>query len=186
MAKLLKPPKPFIDVQGVCSSVFLAGSIEMGKAEDWQTKVWKELKDIPGLAVLNPRRDNWDSSWKQEITNKKFKEQVEWELSGLESVDLVAFYFDPKTQSPITLCELGILSHKLSNFSPKTIVCCPKGFHRKGNVDIVCERYGHTTVDTLDELILGIKKEFEHLNDIDENFDLENCKIGWTKASKKG
>jgi len=33
------------------------------------------------------------------------------------------------------------------------IVCCPEDFWRKGNVDIVCERYGVDQVDTLDELI---------------------------------
>jgi hypothetical protein len=112
MAVLIKAPKP-VDIKGVVSSLFLAGSIEEGKAEKWQDKVWKEVKDIPALAVLNPRRDDWDDSWKEEIENKKFREQVEWELNGLENVDVVAMYFDSKTKSPITLLELGILSHRM-------------------------------------------------------------------------
>src|SRR4051812_5564190 len=126
MAKLIKPPTDFNNVQNVVGSVFLAGSIEMGKAVDWQDQVWKSLKDIPSLGVLNPRRDDWNASWKQEIENKKFKEQVEWELFGLENVDMVAMYFCPKTQSPITLLELGLLSRKFTNFTPKVVVCCPE------------------------------------------------------------
>lgn len=39
--------------------VFLAGSIEMGKAERWQDKIVKELKHIEEAIVLNPRRDDW-------------------------------------------------------------------------------------------------------------------------------
>lgn len=45
-------------------SIFLAGSIEMGKAEDWQSELtnWLESncpKDV-NLTVYNPRRDDWD------------------------------------------------------------------------------------------------------------------------------
>jgi hypothetical protein len=34
--------------------VFLAGSIEMGNAEDWQKKIIEELSDYP-IQFLNPR-----------------------------------------------------------------------------------------------------------------------------------
>lgn len=182
MATLLKPPKPIFDQKGICASIFLAGSIEMGKAEDWQTKLWKSVKDIPGLGVLNPRRDDWDNKWEQKIENAKFREQVEWELAGLESVDMVIFYFDPKTQSPISMLELGLLSHKLNNFPPKVVVCCPAGFWRKGNIDIVCKRYGHKTVESLGDLTKVIQDEFSYLNNLDKDFDLENCSIGWNKG----
>jgi hypothetical protein len=46
-------------------------------------------------------------------------------------------YFDPNTKSPISLLELGLFAQ-----SKKLIVCCPRGFWRKGNVDITCDRYG--------------------------------------------
>ena len=94
-------------------SVFLAGSIEMGKAEDWQTKVTKSLtKEFSNVYIFNPRRDDWDSSWKQEIGDKKFNEQVTWELSHIEESTVMLVYFDPKTQSPITLAELGVACGK--------------------------------------------------------------------------
>jgi len=128
--------------------VFLAGSIEMGKAEDWQKKCVKELADYP-IQFLNPRRDDWDSSWEQTIENKQFNEQVTWELDSLEKSDFIILYFDTETKSPISLLELGI--HACCN-PEKLVVLCPEGFWRKGNVDIVCERYGVKQVKDFDEM----------------------------------
>ena len=68
-------------------SVFLAGSIDMGSAEDWQAQFERFLSDLDVL-ILNPRRDEWDASWEQSITNPLFREQVEWELTGLERKSL--------------------------------------------------------------------------------------------------
>lgn len=126
--------------------VFLAGSIEMGAAVDWQREM-ANLLSPEDCNVMNPRRDDWDASWTQEVSNDQFLEQVSWELYWLERSDLVVMYFVPGTQSPITLLELGLFAQ-----SGKLIVCCPEGFWRKGNVDIVCARYGVRTAETLDEL----------------------------------
>lgn len=130
-------------------SVFLAGSIEMGVAEDWQAKVSAALS-VMDVLVLNPRRANWDSSWAQTIDNPPFRQQVEWELAALDAAGVVLMYFDPATKSPITLLELGI--HAAAN-PEKLAVCCPQGFWRKGNVDIVCNRYGVQQAETLESLI---------------------------------
>lgn len=129
--------------------VFLAGSIEMGKAEDWQSRIVKDLADYP-IQFLNPRRDDWDSSWEQKKENKQFNEQVTWELDSLEDSQFIIMYFDPETKSPISLLELGI--HACCN-PEKLIVLCPEGFWRKGNVDIVCDRYGVKQVNNFDELL---------------------------------
>lgn len=133
-------------------SVFLAGSIEMGKAVDWQKEVVKKLSDEKYI-FLNPRRDDWDASWEQSIENKEFKLQVTWELTALEFADIIVMYFDPETQSPISLLELGLHAR-----SKKVIVCCPEGFWKKGNVDIVAERYKITQVSSIDEMISTLKK----------------------------
>lgn len=61
--------------------------IEMGVAQNWQSIVEMILTDID-VAVFNPRRDNWDSSWEQKITNPHFREQVEWELTSLHCADI--------------------------------------------------------------------------------------------------
>jgi hypothetical protein len=130
-------------------SVFLAGSIEMGTAEDWQEKTVRALSD-KDILVLNPRRAEWDSSLEQRMDNPLFREQVEWELSALEYADLILMYFVPETKSPITLLELG---YHAAAAPEKLVVCCPSGFWRKGNVDILCARYGVRQVDALEELI---------------------------------
>lgn len=116
--------------------VFLAGSIEMGKAADWQALLTERLKHLD-VTILNPRRKDWDSSWEQSIDNPQFRQQVEWELNGLDSSHVIALYLDPNTMSPISLLELGFFARR-----GNLIVCCPQGFWRKGNVDIVCARYG--------------------------------------------
>lgn len=135
-------------------SIFLAGSIEQDKAERWQDKVIFELENSP-ITILNPRREKWNSEWEQSIQNKEFNKQVCWELDALELADLIVFYFDPMTKSPITLLELGLFAK-----SGKIKVCCPEGYWRKGNVDIVCERNGIPVFDDLPELIENLKKEF--------------------------
>lgn len=147
---IVKPPNPHnIAEYDDIYRIFLAGSIEMGTAEKWQDKVCKAV-DSDKVLLLNPLREDWDNSWKQEITNPQFHEQVTWELAGIEQADLVIFYFDPNTKSPITLMELGLCARQ-HRF--RTIVCCPEGFWRKGNVDIVCEKFGIKMVETLDKLI---------------------------------
>lgn len=149
-----KAPKDF-HYWGAPSAVFLAGSIEMGKAENWQAKFTKAMEEY-NVRILNPRRDDWDSSWEQKKDNPKFREQVEWELNALERAHLIVMYFDPSTQSPISLMELGLHAE-----SGKLLVCCPEGFWRKGNVDIVCEKYGIEQFDTLEEVIERVQNELD-------------------------
>lgn len=122
----IKPPREF-NVSKM-KTVFLGGSIEMGLAEPWQEKIVIACKDEE-VVFINPRRDDWDSTWKQEMKNPKFSEQVNWELDALEHSDIIVFYFDPNTKSPITLLELGLFAK-----SKKVFVCCPEGYWRKGNV----------------------------------------------------
>jgi hypothetical protein len=156
------PEKVTIPKDGL--TIFLAGSIEMGKAEDWQTKVTKLLAEkFSNIYMVNPRRDDWDSSWEQKIENPQFNEQVTWELSNIENSSIVMYYFDKKTQSPITLAELGLAAGK---FPEKAIVICPEGYFRKGNVDIICDRYGIEQVETIDELPEALKKKFNKLKEI--------------------
>jgi len=97
-------------------AIFLAGSIEMGKAEEWQARVARELEDYP-ITIFNPCRDHWNSNWRESIKNKKFQEQVSWEFSALEKSDYIILYFDPKSKSPISLLELGLFArnHKIYN-----------------------------------------------------------------------
>jgi hypothetical protein len=79
----------------------------------------------------------------------------------MENADLIALYFDPKTKSPISLLELGLFAN-----SKKLVVCCPEGFWRKGNVDVVCERYGIRQVEDLLEIVQFITSSFDHSNEV--------------------
>jgi len=147
---IIKPPTPLENID-FTSSIFLAGSIDMGNAEDWQEKV---STAFPDAVVLNPRRDAWDASWKQSVDNPQFREQVLWELEALERAKVIACYFSPTSQAPISLLELGLHAH-----TGKLVVLCPEGYWRKGNVDIVCERYKINTVNSFEELIELCKKK---------------------------
>lgn len=142
-------------------SVFLAGTIEMGASVDWQAEAIKVLQDRCAI-IYNPRRDDWDSSWTQEIDDPNFNVQVNWELEHIERADLVLMYIDPTSKSPISLMELGFLAA----YNPhKTWVCCPEGFYRKGNVDIVCNRYGIKQYTAFDVFINAARAHCERVYD---------------------
>ena len=149
-----KPPEQ-VDLKAEDKVVFLAGSIEMGVAEDWQAQVVSALGGQKGF-IFNPRRDNWDSSWIQSKDNPQFREQVEWELRYQDEADILVIYFSPGTKSPITLLELG-LAIPGGYTRQKVVVCCPEGFWRKGNVDIVCERFGILQVYSLEQIVTYIQ-----------------------------
>jgi len=154
MSKVLYPTDKIKRVE----RLFLAGSIDQGMAENWQQEIIDELKDLD-ITIYNPRRLDWDSSWEQKEENKNFKHQVSWELSCLEKSDLIVMYFAPDSKSPISLLEMGL-------FYPKMIVCCPEGFWRKGNVDIVCRRYNVPKVENFKELIYEVKRRLRPNNTI--------------------
>ncbi|MEM9453825.1 MAG: nucleoside 2-deoxyribosyltransferase domain-containing protein [Myxococcota bacterium] len=149
---VLQPPTPLPAPAPDHPSIFLAGSIEMGSAPPWQDRLIADLADTD-LIAFNPRRDDWDPSWTQSIDTPQFRAQVEWELAGLEHAELVAMVLVPGTRSPISLLELGL--HATSG---RLVVCCPEGFWRKGNVDIVCQRYGIPQAASHEALVAHIRQ----------------------------
>lgn len=151
MSTHLRPPAPLPEPSNE-PSIFLAGSIEQGVAQDWQT-IFVEALTTLDVLIFNPRRERWDASWVQSIDNPQFRAQVEWELQALEQASVIALYLDPATRSPISMLELGLFAH-----TNKLIVCCPDGFWRKGNIDIVCARYHIEQATTLDDLILRAQR----------------------------
>jgi len=154
--EVIKPEPKNVYYSDDSVKVFLAGSIEMGKAEDWQAAIPKIFKDRDNLTFFNPRRDDWDSSWEQKESNPQFSEQVNWEMNKLDECNLIFMYFSPETKSPISLLELGLYAE-----SGKMIVCCPDGFWRKGNVDIVCSRYNVPVYNTLESAIGRLRTELK-------------------------
>ena len=148
--KEIKAPDKF-EFDGT-TAIFLAGSIEQGKAVDWQKEIVKLLEEANAeITILNPRRDNWNAKLDQRKDNPDFREQVEWELEAQERANHILMFFDKETKSPITLLELGLFAR-----TGRLIVCCPEGFWRKGNVDIVCEKYNVEQVETIEGLVLTL------------------------------
>lgn len=145
--------------------VFLAGSIEMGTAENWQKQVVKKMKPYRGL-IFNPIRKDWDSSWEQSITCKPFVEQVQWEQNAIADAGIIFFYFQPGTKSPISLLEFGQVCFSDQKY---VIVCCPDGFWRKGNIEVICGNEYIPLFDNLD----------------DATDMLQDLMAGYIKVSKK-
>jgi hypothetical protein len=148
--EVFTPPETVPDTNK--TKIFLAGTIDMGSSEDWQTKIIGMFaKDR--VMFLNPRRANWDTSWKQDIDSPKFRGQVEWELDQQDDADIIVMYFAPESKSPITLLELGLAVQ----YPEKVIVACPEGYWRRGNVEIVCERYKIDFVDSFEDMVDALR-----------------------------
>lgn len=150
----VQPPNS-IDVASSAMRLFLAGSIDLGMVEDWRSSVVDRLKDLD-VVVLNPRRAAWApvmSTEPAESESEELRRQINWELDAIECADLIAVYFVPGAKSPISLLELGLIARQ-----KQAIVCCPNGFWRKVNVDVVCERFGIQQVDSLETLVTEIRE----------------------------
>lgn len=156
--ELLKDPTRY--------DIFLAGSIEQGKAEEWQKAFYEEIYKMrpkPNVAMFNPRRDDWDPNWDAIKDKKKLEEQIEWELEHLEKANLIVMYLQPGTISPVSLLELGLFAREVYVMKKQMIVLCPEGFHRKTNIDVVCQYYDITMAKDMNDLIKKTKaciKEF--------------------------
>lgn len=148
-------------------NIFLAGSIENGRANEWQ-KGFSEEIDLwnpkTRVALFNPRRDNWEPSWGETYDNPELIAQIEWELDHLEMADLIVMYLQPGTMSPISMLELGLFAKEVKSKKKGMIVLCPKGFYRKANVDTVCRYYGITMVDDMKDLIEKTKRNITAWN----------------------
>ena len=147
MRQVKAPGHPGTEVR-----VFLAGSIEEGKAEQWQRHVVEVLADLDDLVIFNPRRDDLDGSGAAQAVGAQYHEQVNWELDMLAAADVIIMYLAPGTRSPISLLEFGLYAN-----SGKLRVCCGAGFWRRGNVEVVCQRYGIPLFSDLDELLASVR-----------------------------
>lgn len=154
--QVIKPPVSHQHVNEPVS-VFTAGTIDMGQAEDWQARFEEHFKDHD-ITVLNPRRDNWDYNIEQTITNPVFNEQVNWELDGLITADIIALYFVPGSTSIITMMELGMFA-----YTGKIIAYCPDDFWRRGNVEVCAARNPITVTNDETLWLQEIEKRIERI-----------------------
>lgn len=146
--KTYRAPELIQETEG--KLIFLAGTIDMGNSVNWQEETTKFFANKT-CTILNPRRDEWDSSWKQEADNQQFSEQVNWELDAMEKSDIIIMNFLPGSQSPVTMLEFGL--HAADG---KLKVCCPNEFWRSGNIHIVCKRNNIPLYKSMTELLKEI------------------------------
>ena len=137
--------------------IFLAGSIDMGRAEDWQARVAGELA-TDNVLLFNPRRTDWNPAWQADSSEPEFVRQVQWELQALEAADIILMYFAPGSQSPVTLLEMGLHAR-----SGKLLVAAAEGFWRKGNVDITADHYQVPRLQDIDALIAALRQRVHQL-----------------------
>jgi hypothetical protein len=155
--KLYTAPQhvPNEDFFTTSSKVFLAGSIEQGKAKMWQDEVIEALSDTD-VVVFNPRREKWNPDLPQTPENAEFDKQVKWELMNINFSDVVFFFFQEGTMSPISLLELGLVLGSGKN----AVVVCEPGFWRRGNVEITCDVHEVQVHDSLEEGIETLLHRF--------------------------
>jgi len=113
-------------------SIFLAGSIEMGKAKPWQDAVASQIarRTNQPIAFYNPRRA-------EDFTPDMEQEQIKWEQERLTSCDYIFMHIQGDTKSPISLLEFGEF---IGN--GKLFVDVPKDFYRYNNVLLTAEQVG--------------------------------------------
>lgn len=133
-------------------SLFLAGSIEMGKAVEWQRAVIARYADVEGLTIFNPRRADWDATWSQSPDHPRLIEQIDWELDRLDEADLVFFYLQRGTLSPISMMELG---REVASGPTRVVVVCEPGFWREANVHRLCL---HEDIEVHSSLEAGLQR----------------------------
>jgi hypothetical protein len=138
---------PSEEVARGVKSVFLAGTTTAVGDIDWRQKLSESLSEYP-ITIFNPNRPDWDSTWREDISFGPYREQTLWELNKQEKADLVVVYFHPATLAPVSLLEFGLSAH----IPGKVIAMAPEGYQKKGNVQIVCQKYGIEFLDNIDKL----------------------------------
>lgn len=150
------------------TTIFLAGSIDNGKASLWAHDVQQALNVFEYVTLFNPRRDNWNTSLVTRASNETFNQQVNWELDNLDGCDIPFFYFEAGSVSPITLQEIGFIIGSrrgdmtaLTAYVHKPVVVCPVKYWRRGNVEVMCARHEVQVYDELEEGIEALKIAIE-------------------------
>jgi hypothetical protein len=148
------PSRPAITGQ---ISVFLAGTTSRTAGPDWREGLVDAISHLP-VTIFNPLRPDWDGSWREDPTFTPFREQVIWELDMQEQADLIVVCFGPATDAPISLMELGLCAR-----AGKAIVSCHPEYGKRGNVQIVCQKFGIQFLDAGSDLGAAVA---ERLNDL--------------------
>lgn len=121
-------------------AVFLRGTTTASGSADWRSTLASRLRDsfddaTQGISILNPARDDWDSSWRKDFSDPRWAEQFAWEQDMLERADLVVVLLHGVTAAPVSLLELGLVA-RWGN----AVVCVLDGYPKAGYVEALCVR----------------------------------------------
>lgn len=152
-------------------TVFLAGTTTAAQdgSGDWRDVLCHKLSNHP-ITFYNPLRSNWDSTWRNDVNCAPFREQTQWELDRQTRAGLVVVYLGPHTDAPVSLLELGLAAGLAAGPSGPTpskatdeggdnqikqkkqvLVCAHEGYKKRGNVQLLCQKFGIEMVDTADD-----------------------------------
>jgi hypothetical protein len=143
-------------------ALFLAGGIS--NCPNWQTYFIEELTKPPvkffKVDVLNPRRENFDTS-----NSEAESEQITWEFDMLQQADVIAFWFPKETDCPITLYELGFqmgrYKYDTVNKSKTIVIGTDPEYRRRSDVLKQANLVHYFPVfDSLDAVISEVKMQF--------------------------
>jgi len=149
--------------------VFLAGGIT--GCRDWQAEVVEKLNDVD-IILFNPRRAEFPID-----DPIAANEQIKWEFDHFRKSSLISFWFSAETVQPIVLFELGtwLMHYSLMRVIYKEwltqrdiVIGVDPGYQRKQDVYIQTHLISHNIniVETIDDLVDGIKKHVERFNTI--------------------
>lgn len=135
---LSHPPSPLTTTK----SIFLAGTTK----SNWREALTTSISHLP-VTVFNPFRPDWDASWREDLSDARFRDQVGWELEMQERADVVVVFFEAGTEGHVSLLELGLCVRH-----GRALVACEEGYKKRGNVQAVCERFRVGMVGSYEEL----------------------------------
>ena len=162
---ILAPDRPKIEHR---VSIFLAGTTSKTDEPDWRETLIDAIKHLP-VTIFNPKRDDWDSTWKEYFSDQRWAEQVKWEFDMQEDADVVVVFFHGVSPAPISLLELGLWVR-----DGKVIACAKDDYSKRGNVEEVCWRHSTPCVGT--EVALR-KTLIERLESIEQKESSQAMKI---------
>lgn len=140
--RMSEPSEADVDA-GRYTTIFLAGTIDMGNSEDWQSVLVRTFSSSKGRYILyNPRRDSFTN------TPEEMEYQINWELDHLEKSQTIIMNILGSSKSPVTLLEMGLYIK-----SGKLLVACEPDYYRHSNVRITCAKYNVPLYDSLSTLI---------------------------------
>ena len=165
MFQLIKPDSEDQSVVPDNLRVFLAGSIDNGDTVPWADGVAAQLTEFDA-SVFNPLREEWFPDLEKRMHEPLFAQQVNWELDNIQAADVVFFNFVAGSVSPITLQELGYVLGRAE--ADTVIVCCPDGFWRKGNVEIMCARSHIAVHNNLSDAVAELRSRLAVHNNLSD------------------